>query len=121
MSLQHPLKLFHPSLNFNLQHCQLGKNLLRQQMLDGLMRHLLGAVDGEAVALGGNVSLGHAEALVNARTLPFCGLTLLPTGEGVGQVVLGVFSLTKGLQRCHTELLFEEQRLTLAIKAPAIS
>ena len=56
-------------------------------VLDLVVDDLLVAVEGEVVALGGDVGLGHAEALLGAGPVALVAVALRPAGEDVGEVV----------------------------------
>jgi len=74
---------------------QLLEDLSRVTVLDIVVDVFLVAVDAEVVAVGDDVGLRHTEALVGAGPLKLGPVSLLPVGESVGKVVLGVLVLSE--------------------------
>src|ERR1019366_4633598 len=119
-SPQHPLQLPHPLLNPLFDLRQLREDLLRRTMIDLLVHHFFVAVEGEVVALSGDVGLWDAEALGGAGAFALRAVALLPTGEDVGEVVLCVLAFTQCSLRRGAEFLLGEQRCALVVEAPAV-
>ena len=74
-------------------------------MLDYLVHHFLVTVEGEVVALRGNVGLRNAETLCGTRTLSLAAVTLGPANKHVRQVVLRQVAVGKRDSRNRPELV----------------
>ena len=57
-------------------------------MLNCFVHHFFVAVDGEVIALGGDIGLGYAETLSGAGVLLFAGVSQAPACQDIRQVVL---------------------------------
>ena len=67
--MEHPLQFFHALLNLRLQFAEAGGDFARRAVCDFFVDDFLVAIEGEIVALRGDVGLGHAETLRGARTV----------------------------------------------------
>ena len=84
------------------------------------MDDFLVAVQREVIALGHDVGLRHAEALGRPGIPHLRSITLAPSGQEIGEVILGMFLGGELLPRDGAELLRREERGALVIQAPAI-
>src|SRR4051812_2803202 len=89
-------------------------------MLYLLVNDLLVAVDAEVVAVGHDVGLRHAEALLRTCPTEFGAGALLPVRQYVGQVVLGMLVLGERLRRGSAQLRSGQQLGPPVIQAVAV-